>query len=956
MSCKFGALTCKKRGERLKISNKMKAKQQKDEAQMLYDIISQRFMTHVQSVDQADQVFETFVNEYNNAKAELQRIPNYESNIKLLQQKLKRTTKRIEFLENQLITTNKYAEQAKRNEQQQKDTAEQCKLKIIRLESTIDHLKQQLSIVSEPANCNNVQNPAPDMLEGLLLDQNKEITSLSLQREKIIKLFHNFEELVEKSEQSIQTLQTKNNNLEEKYAALQEKFDNTTKDQNRMMQTVDDLLCDEVKNMVDHNNYNDLKGFVEEVVKVTNDLAKSKKSANSSFCKSFKCDDELYIQILTRLEDAMRYILYGEKSSDDPLIKDDNCKARLVKECSRISKFIDEKLFGLDISDIPQHLSMFSPDAFTSVEQQLKELFKYGEKSIMNSAQVRMLFVLFSVICIVNKKLSDKITDMTETVKIAEGLTNQSNIIKQLSDENNKLKKSLEEQKQNEKREKDQKQKEIQKDQNQAVENEKLTEEIKKNEELNDKIASLEDKIKEMTIEKNNLEEKSQEHVTNHKIDNAIVTQQMEDLKNKNEELLKTLKDVKDNAAKCVKQASKKILALESQISKQNSRVKEMENGIDILAEDNKKMTEQIETQKAENISQAKEIQNMSQKISDLEQKKNRLREKLQNHQMSSSNEISSLKKELEAMRSEHISQVGKLNNDILIEKNVQQTMQSTIDKLLEQKKSLVEANTKVTLSEKSLRLKILQMEEQHKHELNNVEAKSNIVVSSIKSQYSSQITAITEELNSAKNSLIELLNLTEKDKVCSLKDLIDSVKMIFTQYEKDRPILNDAKQVKVHLKLKNDEQILASIKKLEDKFASLSDELDNSKIVNEEIKAKMSKQTDAESEVFDLKADIKAWECWSRSLYMQIAQKGIPKNMTVVKNTIEEAVIGSTSETYMRKKLNLLRAEKEILSNGMIPKQNDDDNENKKPTIRTIIASISFIRRVQMLVMSSTD
>ncbi|EAY03620.1 hypothetical protein TVAG_161590 [Trichomonas vaginalis G3] len=925
----------------------MRGNNPKDEASQLFEIISQRFLQPVQSVQQADQVFELFINEYNSTKQELQTLTErisrkYESNIKLLTQKLKRSKSNIEDLEIQLSTAQRDAENAKKQANEQSKITEEATYKINRLESTIEHLKLQINLITTPVVPQNQETSAPEMLEDMIEEQNKEITALSKQRESILKLFHRYDQIISESEQRSQELISTNNTLKEKLTDLEVKLSNSNNELNNLAKDLDGKICEDVRSMLNHEKLKGPSDFIEEIVRVANELSKSKKTASPSSNKSQKSDTEVYAQILGRLEDTMRWILYGEKFSDEILVRDEKVRSRLLCECTRIEKFIDEKMYGLDIKELPQQLTMFSPDAFSSVKLQLNELFKYGDKSIMNNGQVRTLFVLFAVVCLVNKQICEKISDMSEIVKCAENLQNQSSTIRKLNEENRQLKNKLNE-------EKEVKPVEVkQNTQNEKDYHDEYEQEKEKNEELQKKNNELNNKIRNLEIELNNIQEKSQEHITNHKIDNEAANDQISELSKKNEELTETIKEMKSNMNKIMRKTSKNLTSLESELQTEKEKNKTVESQVELLAEENKYLNNELEEMKSQNKLLNNDIENYSNQVISLKVSKENLHDKLQRIQAKLYKRIKDLESEIETSKSDYLLQIGKLQNDIVIEKNVQKSLQETIDKLIEQKKCLVEANTKITLSEKSLRLKLQQQEETHKVDLNNRETKTNIVIQSIKSQLSSEINNLTEKQNQIKKELMSILNSTENPAKVDVFDLIEQINRKISTTDSDLSISNDAKQVKIHCKILPQDSILSHVFKFEKKIEQCERDIQDRIKEIEMYKTKLSKLNETEKNIVLLREDLKSWEGWARSLFMQISDRGIPKNTDIMKRTLEDAILNDTNGTKCLRKIHQLRTEKKILSSKSISPYIENKSD-KEPSMTTLIVVFASLTRFRM-------
>ena len=167
------------------------------ELRALYGVISTKFSKSITSVEETEEILSAFIADYFELRKHLEIQQSQQAEAKdlndptdVLKKKVRRFKAKITELEKRLHNSRDELEKAKENEEKQKNLAENEALKNQRLLSEIECLNKKLEINSYDAPPGQVSQSIL-ILEGLLEEQNKEMISLSNQRDTVLKQFQN---------------------------------------------------------------------------------------------------------------------------------------------------------------------------------------------------------------------------------------------------------------------------------------------------------------------------------------------------------------------------------------------------------------------------------------------------------------------------------------------------------------------------------------------------------------------------------------------------------------------------------------------------------------------------------------------------------------------------------------------------------------------------------------------
>ena len=956
------------------------------EIKAIYSLISARFSKTVTTLEEASDIFNTFIGDYYKVRGQLEKLRqenlDFENQIisadqkdasELLKRKVKRFKARIQDLEKQLAETEQERDKAKENEEKQTILAENERRKNQRLESELECIKRQLEIAKSDNHESKESQPI-SLLEELLESQNKEISQISEQRDRVIKQLHNIYQVVAKTEEELQELKSQKDNLEQYKQSTEKKLSLAKKELPELAHQVDELIPDEVHDMLEYEDGIDPSNFILSTVKalVATTQKKEEQVVQTPGVQTITADEK-YGELLGKLEDAMRFILtsstQAEHDSSRGLASDSNVQTQLLKRCAKFEKFVDENMLNLNISELPSTSSIFDPNSFKEQEQRLKAFLQDVPKEQLEEGPIRELFVLFSAITEVNSRLISKIESMKDIVKQAENLRYHNETLRKLQRENEEIKRDLEDKthKLNVCSEAIGK--------NLGAQDANIDEMIPKfvdifvqtreeNEKHKKEIEQLNTKLQEVTTAKQQSEADLQKKVE--ELQATLKTKDTENQKLKNdhheavselfaekEELNEKLQTSQEDNTKNVKRLTKKIKKLSTQLSQSERNVNELRQTTDRMTDDNGKLVTQNDDMRATIKKQSEQILSLQAVEKKLRISREQLKGQLQELQINTAREIQLLKQQVVDSHTESTSKIAELENEIVIQKNINASTEETMEKLTQQKQSLVQANTKLRILERTLRLKIAQMEEAQQLEKNVTEARESTYFASLKAQAAKQVTEISAQYDEAKNIMVRLL--AEKFEVAlpenaSFTEITALLEEQINASNFDKKVLSDANKLRMCLKLQKDELLSTVYDELKQRYTEATQEVKEQRSQIETLSRDLEQTKVNAKKASDLAKEVMYWENWARATYYQISD-GASANTSIkeIKEILEESLLGNIDQKTTIRRMDILRAEKKMLSSRHIADELFTPG-GKVTSVRPLLVALVFLHRTQTM------
>ena len=951
------------------------------EINAIYSLISTRFSKTVNSIEEASKIFNTFIGDYYNVRKQLEKVQQdnlqLENQIisadqrdatELLKRKVKRFKSRVQDLEKQLATSEAEKDKAKENEEKQTIIAENERRRNQRLESELECIKRQLEIAKAENHVSQDTQPI-SLLEELLESQNKEIAELSDQRDNVIRQLHNVYQLVSKTEEELQDLKSQRDNLEQYKQSTEKKLSLAKKELPELAHQVDELIPDEVHDMLEYEDGIDPSNFILSTVKalIATTQKKEEEKAQTPILPPVSLDEK-YHELLGKLEDAMRFILNSSVQNDQkPLAAEPGAQTQLLTQCAKFKKFVDENMLNLNISELPHDASIFDPEAFKNPEQRLKAFLSSVKAEQLEEGPIREIFILFSAVSEVNSRLIAKIEGMKETVKQAENLRYHNEQLRTALHENEEMKKELEEKT----RKLDVCSEAIGK--NLGSEDSNIDSMIPKfvdifvqtrqeNEEQKKEIEKLNAKVEETTAEKNQQKEELSNEIEDLKQEIKNKEKEIEKLNNdhhdaiaelfaEKEDLTEKLQNEQEESTKNIKKLSKKLKRVSSTASENEKAATELRSANDRLTDDNGKLVSQNNEMRETIKRQSEQILALQNNEKKLRISREQLKGQLQDLQINSARDIQTLKQQLVDSHVESASQIAELQNEILIQKNINASTEESMEKLSQQKQALIQANTKLRILERSLKLKISQMEESKELEKNVAEARESTYFASLRAQAAKQVTDITAQYDDAKNIMVKLL--AEKFEVAlpesaTFTEITQMLEEQFNATNFDRKVLTDANKLRMSLKLQKDALLSTAFTELKTANRNAAEEIASQQKQLQQVTNELEETKIQAQKAAQLSKEVSQWENWARATYYQITDGASAKApIKEVKEILEESLLGNIDRKSAIRRMDILRAEKKMLSSKHVADELFTPG-GKVTSVRPLLVAFVFLRRTK--------
>ncbi|EAX98712.1 hypothetical protein TVAG_480880 [Trichomonas vaginalis G3] len=942
------------------------------ELENLYDLLSKRFSAQISTIQDADKIIQSFVNEFYNIKKQLDvtlkdcqemqgRLANHdisqENEIALLKRKLKRVKaykEEIEKKNSELDAENKQLKEQIKTTQEKSDSDQ---LKIARIESQLECMKNMLEATSNGPQSSQFSDNF-QLLEELIANQSVEITSLLQQRDRLVNSVNNFNKLVAEYETQISTIKQANISLEQYKKSASEQISTTSQVLPTLAHEIDQMLPDEVRDSLVCDNNTTPHDFITSAFEA---LVNSKKEEKEvKVVKQIpRVTDEKYLTILSRLEDAMCFIAGNDSTSKDPLTLDDSQKTKIFSFVQRISKFIDEQMFSMNGQELSKSESIFEPKTFAEAESRFKEFLSTASKEELEDAPLRELFVLFNGVCEVNNYLVAKNQEMKDTVQSAEGLKLHNQELARLNAENYNLRVNLQDKEKmiseiNESIPKDMK------DVKSLVES--LTKEKENTIQLNNQNKELVKQLetlqneKEVALKANKkVYQEFEKKISEIKNDNQQKqeTEAEEALKKANECLMQQLDKIKSDGAKGLKAAVKKMKKLQSEVNQLQQTIEQIHGENEQLKDENVKLEQKSDDFRQNLESQNEFIATQTKELQKLKETKDLLKEKIKSLNDSHEKESQKLKDENYQKLNELRKSLSTLQNNYEIEKAKSELTEKTLAKLTEQKNVLVEQNTKLRISERSLKLKISQMNEAENLQKASSQARELSIKSSLENECNKQIADIKSSIEAPKKHLKQILEEIFEVKIenedVSLEELVSELNKKLLTVEASISSMKDVNLLRRKLRLEKDQKISDIFSGLEQKISELNGEINDMKTENSKLQEEMKSKQGLLNEMKSKLSSLFDWNSWARAAYMQIVAGSVPRvSDKEIRESLDDILFANISKRTEVMKRDLLREEKKILKKVQIsclesPAVDAD-------SVRPMIVSLVFVRRIRRL------
>ena len=963
----------------------------------IYKLMSQSFSREVSSVSDVQSVIKAFVNKYIKTRDQLkeQKELNEQLNDQL-QQSIDQT--QIDEADKEQLATNQeeltkklrqYKKQVLSLRQQVSDqeaaTVEaqtqirEVQLKLEESEREKQKLTEELTKLQVQLSKETPQKPVKTeserveetakLFEDMLAAQGEEINDLVQQRETLIQNLRSLDAAVREAEAQIQKEQNEKQEIIKSQSDISKRNEELSDALPILAQEVEQLIPHDLRSTLPQNGpdpANFIKAVVEELVALRAAPHEEEEEDKEEVVAKAK-----YVELITRLEDCLRYIQNiakaGDKATDAcPLGVDSEVRNTLLTQCARIGHFVDENLLEVGIENLPQHVSIFEADSFETAESQLKEFLNFVTEEQLKESPLRELFALFTAVCEVNKMVmnyADKIKAQQQQPQ--QQVNVSSEMIRNLQRDNFDLAqwKAVNQERIEAATAALQK---LTCDDGETALDVMAQQLADKYEEAQKENETLKENITKIEAEKKELEETTQaslmeaeEKVQTREISFQEEEKQHQDmsqqfeakvskLSSANESLKQRLQQTTENYEATIREKSAKLKKAVQAQSETKKMLDAIQERTDAVIQENQEL-HQINAEMEETITTQKEqLEQFAINEKKLRDSRENLKKRIATAEAANKTTLADIKQRNDDIQQKYLDTVNDLTNELNNYKQQVETLKEQEEASANERADLAQQITNLRVSERALNLKLKTAQERQQLEKSANEARNNTYMLSLKAQAQRQIDEVNAQLAQIRASINKILEQTfgeTPDENATFNELFTRIDRRLQMFTADKKVLADAIKLRGELKL----QPSAS---LSDAYASETQARQNA-----EKKAERShnERCIIEKELNNLKratekmaADAKQtkdWENWGRSLYKQVNEGSTDIPSSELRFKLTEDVLAAVKDRTTIKRLDSLREQKKILSNPAI---NEKAPADKELAIRSIYNILVFAQRIQ--------
>lgn len=436
---------------------------------------------------------------------------------------------------------------------------------------------------------------------------------------------------------------------------------------------------------------------------------------------------------------------------------------------------------------------------------------------------------------------------------------------------------------------------------------------IDRNDEYQQAIESLQSKISQ-------LKQQKEEEIQRIELKLKKVVKKRNEL---NEQLIQLTAENESNQA----QAKKDILALNEEIDRLNQTIVEL------------------------NVANS----DLQQRLNTMSSKKLIYKQKYQQASNDNQQLLKVINQRSEELAAKYDETVSRLENELTETKRKKDEAEQEIASYQSYKQNILRQNAALTLSERSLKLKLSSMADQLENEKKSYELKEKSIKMSLQNQFVRDSSNITDELMQFRVLLSNLadqyfgITMNPNTEAHQMRQMFSNA-VEFKFASKEFKTVNDIWKLREALNLNESVSLSEYVKELnqkcnekEQKLRELISTIEKLQTENDHLSSECSK-----TDVY--KRDNNNWKEWSRAVLRQFypsTTKELP--IEVIKSHIEEILLSSISQRALFNKVDILRKEKFLLTtrNHIVVNQNPKKPVLNCKSIRPIILLIACARRI---------
>ncbi|OHS95122.1 hypothetical protein TRFO_38640 [Tritrichomonas foetus] len=407
-------------------------------------------------------------------------------------------------------------------------------------------------------------------------------------------------------------------------------------------------------------------------------------------------------------------------------------------------------------------------------------------------------------------------------------------------------------------------------------------------------------------------------------------------------------------------------ISYDSNMKKIERKLQKRDNLITSLRNENESLTQQsinYQNQLSQQQSQVDEendamsslrtqLRTMAEKLQKMTEHKQHYKQRLMEADTAKISILNDLKTRNEDLSKKYAETITKMETELAETRESLANAQKEIEEFEQKKQELVLANAKLKLSERTTTLKLNAAQEALQRERTAYEARSSSLALALKAK-SDAIVASGQEnegliLNLLAKIMIEEFDVTPENGD-DIKLLMHEVEDALENRKDERFAICDALKLRRILRLHSKESLIDIFKNFERETQNSKRQcvqaIDEAKTANNTI----SQMTRDCQRMERAVSELNEWISWSRTMVRQVSDTiGMNPPVNEIRFILEEALLASLGQKDIRRKVDILRAEKKMLLSHK-PILVKSPYKEQTRSARPIILAMIFTKRLQV-------
>lgn len=774
-------------------------------------------------------------------------------------------------------------------------------------------------------------NQTLSLFETLLTEQTKDITQLTNERNQLLSIVQTYGKCSEESDKLIHDAVAKTKEYEMKFHEIEQKSNQMVSNSNNKQQNLLDRVFEKLPETFSFDEFEG-EPYDDKIVSIVSRLVQDNIEISQQVDEGASKRE---IALIGYLENMLKFL--RSIADSRPIYGTHDMRTLILTQCARIGKFIDENAVH---DSVPQIASLFKSD---DPQAQINLFYDFIDENDVDSTPVREVYALFATVILINKMVLDQIEVYRSvpqtTIQENDSFNREFYLLKnKIANSSQKIAECFEDPP-----EEYFEQVDLLFDHFQRL--------IQENQQLKDDF----DKV---TIDAEQLQTKIQEYkekmtkCADVKKENQNLKNQIESIKQEKEMMINQMKAQIDEALKCITQADSDQLNTEkykSLYEKKQQRVQELKSELnqiiaerDQVQEENRSLQQQIENEKNSYLTS---INEQKQKNKKLGKQIYRLSIKIDEIQEMSLNKAEEYKQKEATIIADYEQRIVSLKQELADEQALRDSAENEINSLQNEKKEYQTQLMKLRMSEKGMNMKLTQLNEQIKMKECSLEAQMKAKSIALRVQAEKSI----QEQKEINNHQFERLQAIFSKAFGLVFDglefnaVLDRIEVFFNEqnFSINKRTRDEIKKCRDIMSLKEGESISAGASNIVLKLHECEETIHKINKENVQLRSDLKKRPQQNVE----------WDNWAKTMYKQISDaKIVPFNMSDIRFSLEESLLASIGHRTLRRRLEILRAEKKILLSLSPSPELIQQSKGKIVSLRPLLMIALVSRRLQTL------